>query len=265
MTADDTGVLLSPATQRVKTRASGRPRTFLRRLGRVLVLALALAAAGGGAVVTEHVLAPGSALVDPMTAADAKVTAARHAQIDAEGRARAAEDDLASAQQKISAAKSKDQGQIAAAQAQTAALEKQLSSVAGKDSEVSKEGDAIHLKLVDKVLFKLGDADLTPGGEKLLTKVGAALATIDQDIWVQGHTDDTPITPAEGVTPKFASNWELSAARALTVVHYLEDVVGIDPKRLAAVAFGEHHPVSKVKAKNRRIEIVLYPPTVMGR
>jgi chemotaxis protein MotB len=60
-------------------------------------------------------------------------------------------------------------------------------------------------------------------------------------------------------TLAFITNWELSAARALTVVHYLQDDAKIDPTRLAAVAFGQYRPVSKAKAKNRRIEIVLYP------
>src|SRR5262249_22663333 len=55
------------------------------------------------------------------------------------------------------------------------------------------------------------------------------------------------------------TNWELSAARALTVVHYLQDEAKIEPTRLAAVAFGQYRPVSKTKAKSRRIEIVLYP------
>ena len=57
----------------------------------------------------------------------------------------------------------------------------------------------------------------------------------------------------------YVTNWELSAARALTVVHYLQDDAKIDPARLAAVAFGEYRPVSKNRAKNHRIEIVLYP------
>jgi chemotaxis protein MotB len=65
--------------------------------------------------------------------------------------------------------------------------------------------------------------------------------------------------------PKFESNWELSSARALTVVHYLQDEAGVDPKRLAAVAFGEYRPASKTKSKNRRIEIVLYPKHVVAR
>jgi flagellar motor protein MotB len=57
----------------------------------------------------------------------------------------------------------------------------------------------------------------------------------------------------------FVTNWELSAARALTVVHYLQDEAKVDPTRLAAVAFSQYRPVSKTRAKNRRIEIVLYP------
>ena len=56
------------------------------------------------------------------------------------------------------------------------------------------------------------------------------------------------------------TNWELSAARALTVVHYLQDTAKIQPSRLAALAFGQYRPVSRSnKAANRRIEIVLYP------
>jgi chemotaxis protein MotB len=57
----------------------------------------------------------------------------------------------------------------------------------------------------------------------------------------------------------YVTNWELSAARALTVVHYLQDEAKVDPTRLAAVAFSQYRPVSKNRAKNRRIEIVLYP------
>jgi chemotaxis protein MotB len=62
----------------------------------------------------------------------------------------------------------------------------------------------------------------------------------------------------------FVTNWELSAARALTVVHYLQDEAKIEPARLAAVAFSEYRPVSKNRAKNRRIEIVLYPRVVVA-
>ena len=71
---------------------------------------------------------------------------------------------------------------------------------------------------------------------------------------VEEKPDDTN----DAVLP-FVTNWELSAARALTVVHYLQDEAKLDPTRLAAVAFSQYRPVSKNRAKNRRIEIVLYP------
>jgi chemotaxis protein MotB len=154
--------------------------------------------------------------------------------------------------------------------------QKKLSAALDKDAgSVSTEGDEIRLKLVDKVLFAVGDDQLTDKGKAVLAKVAKVLKDIpDKQIWVQGHTDDSPIIipPAPKKDPKkkgkepdapafrFASNWELSAARALQVVHYLQDTAKIDPSKLAALAFGEYRPVSKGnKALNRRIEIVLYP------
>jgi len=121
------------------------------------------------------------------------------------------------------------------------------------------------------VLFKVGDDQLTDKGKQVLAKVAAALKDLpDKQVWVQGHTDDTPIfvppppkKPAKGAPPpppRFATNWELSSARALTVVHYLQDTAKLDPSRLAALAFGQYRPVSRSnRAANRRIEIVLYP------
>jgi len=151
-------------------------------------------------------------------------------------------------------------------------LQTKLKAAIDKSSgSVSTEGDEIRLQLIDKVLFKVGDDQLTERGKVVLGKVGKALADLpDKQIWVQGHTDDTPIvippppkklpkgTPPPA--PRFATNWELSAARALTVVHYLQDTAKLDPSRLAALAFGQYRPVSRSnRAANRRIEIVLYP------
>ena len=161
---------------------------------------------------------------------------------------------------------------------------------------VSTEGDEIHLLLVDKVLFKLGDDQLTPVGKAVLDKVAVALRDLpDKQVWVQGHTDDQvilpglrsptgeagrvppgippvpPKKPVKGAPPappvvRFQTNWELSAARALQVVHYLQDVAKIDPARLAALAFGQYRPVSRTnKALNRRIEIVLYPKRITAK
>lgn len=153
------------------------------------------------------------------------------------------------------------------------AVQAKLKAAIDKSSgSVSTEGEEIHLQLVDRVLFKLGDDQLTATGKAVLAKVAAALKDLpDKQVWVQGHTDDTPILippppkkPVKGAPPppppRFATNWELSSARALTVVHYLQDTGKLDPSRLAALAFGQYRPISRSnRAINRRIEIVLYP------
>ena len=170
-------------------------------------------------------------------------------------------------------------------------LQDKLAQVVGQMGDVTTSDGAVRLELVDQILFATGEADLTDKGRDVLAKVGAALKEVDKQIWVQGHTDDAPIfvkkpkpepapakkdpkakpgkePPKKEVAKKdekpdmvlaYMTNWELSAARALTVVHYLQDEAKLDPTRLAAVAFSQYRPVSKQRAKNRRIEIVLYP------
>ncbi len=129
------------------------------------------------------------------------------------------------------------------------------SKVDSKDGDVSQEGNRVSVNLVDEILFKSGDADLSAGGKEALTKLGAVLkGHTDKQIMIGGHTDDNPIH-----TERFRSNWELSSARAVNVVHHLAEVVGLDPHRLTAAAYSEFHPRSKTRAKNRRIEILLTP------
>ncbi len=140
-------------------------------------------------------------------------------------------------------------------------------------------GAEVRLTIPTANLFKAGD-ELSPAGEKALDKVAAALKELaGQQIAVHGHTDDQPPPkPAAPKPPKrdkkdkspppsppaappgFATNWELSSARALAVVHYLQDTHKIEAGRLSALAFSQYKPISKTnKAANRRIEIVLTP------
>ncbi len=115
-----------------------------------------------------------------------------------------------------------------------------------------------------EVLFPKGSAELTEEGKRELDKLAEAIKELEKQIppdinWilrVDGHTDSDPIH-----TPKYASNWELSAARAISVVKYLISK-GVPPERLAATGFGEFHPLDprdteEAKAKNRRIELKL--------
>ncbi|RWR50984.1 peptidoglycan -binding protein [Sinirhodobacter ferrireducens] len=117
-----------------------------------------------------------------------------------------------------------------------------------------------------EVLFQLGSADLSPEGKAQIARVAETFRELASDIpptisWileVDGFTDDTPLS-GQGA---FRDNWELSQARALSVVRYLIDDLGFPPRRLAATGFGQYQPVvggtsETARAQNRRIELKL--------
>jgi len=116
--------------------------------------------------------------------------------------------------------------------------------------------------VVDKILFDSGQVEIKPEGLAVLKKVVDILIPVsDKIIRVEGHTDNVPIKG--GLAKRYPTNWELSAARAITVTRYLENE-GLDPALLSAAAFGEYQPVAdnatpEGRAKNRRIAIVLLP------
>jgi chemotaxis protein MotB len=115
------------------------------------------------------------------------------------------------------------------------------------------------VKLGDQILFDPGKADLTAGGQAALRQVAAVLREIpDRDFVVAGHTDNQPIKNSA-----YRSNWELSTARAVTVVRFLQSE-GVDPRHLAAAGYSEFDSVARndtneERALNRRIEIVVMP------
>jgi chemotaxis protein MotB len=115
------------------------------------------------------------------------------------------------------------------------------------------------LSLRNDVLFDEGKTDLKPEGKQALSEIGQALKTVPGRLFqVAGHTDNLPIKNKE-----YASNWELSTARAVTVVKFLA-AQGVSSAVLSAAGYGEFDPVSangdeKNRAKNRRIEISLVP------
>lgn len=117
-----------------------------------------------------------------------------------------------------------------------------------------------------EVLFGAGSADLAPEGRaqiagvvQILDEVRANIPPeIDWIIRVDGHTDNVPLSGGGA----FADNWELSQARALSVVRYMQDELGFPPDRMAATGFGEYRPVAvgddeTSRAQNRRIELKL--------
>ena len=123
--------------------------------------------------------------------------------------------------------------------------------------------DQLSVDMVDEVLFDSGEAALKPAGVEVLKKVGAVLKKAsNRRIEVQGHTDNVPIRGA--LTKRFATNWELSAARAINVARYLQDDARVDPAMLSASGYSEYRPkasndTEEGRRLNRRIEILLGP------
>jgi chemotaxis protein MotB len=182
--------------------------------------------------------------------------------------------DLTNAQSQIQ----NDQSELAALKTQIADLEKQKQQVTqssrtledemrsqleSKDVTISKLQGKLTVNILDNVMFDSGEAILKPDGGAVMKKIAALLSEHPQiTIQVVGHTDNVPIRPT-GHT-RFASNWELSTARALAAVHFLTEQSGIDPRRVGAAGYGEFRPAAdnstaEGRAKNRRIAITILP------
>ncbi len=139
-----------------------------------------------------------------------------------------------------------------------------LREVLGDQEGVRIEGDRFVFS--SEVLFDTGSADLSVEGQLEVAKVANILRSVAAEIpeglnWVirvDGHTDNVPLAGSG----RYRDNWELSQGRALSVVRYLVDGLGIPPSRLAANGFGEFQPVNpadtpEARAQNRRIELKL--------
>jgi chemotaxis protein MotB len=137
-----------------------------------------------------------------------------------------------------------------------------------KDVTISNLKGKLTVNILDRIMFDSGEAVLKPDGEAVLQKVAAILVKHPEiKIHVIGHTDNVPIRAA--ARSRFASNWELSAARALAAVHFLNEQAGIDARRMGAVGYGEFRPLAdnataEGRAKNRRIAIAILSDELAG-
>ena len=123
-------------------------------------------------------------------------------------------------------------------------------------SIVETEGGML-IRMGNRVLFDLGKADLKPKALPMLNILGKTIGKSAGEVLVCGNTDNLPIT-----TGIFPSNWELSSARALSVVKYLIDVVNISPKVFGTVGYSEYRPLvpndtPENRQKNRRVEFLI--------
>lgn len=146
-------------------------------------------------------------------------------------------------------------------QEQYDALVKDLSKEVEKGQlQVRQYKDMLTVDLAEQIFFDSGQTTLKPGGKEVLKKVGEALKGYqDKIIRVVGYTDNVPV--AKSLQGRYPTNWELSVARATTVVRFLQDI-GVPPQRMVASGRGEYDPVAsndtpEGRQKNRRIEITL--------
>ena len=128
---------------------------------------------------------------------------------------------------------------------------------------VRRENMWLEIEINADILFPSGAGEFAPAAEAVLDKLAEVLKPFPNPIRVEGHTDDRPIR-----TTAFPSNWELSAARAASVVHQFTRQ-GIDPLRLEIVGFGEFHPrqpndTSEGRNANRRVVVLVLEEVSAG-
>lgn len=123
--------------------------------------------------------------------------------------------------------------------------------------ELLEDGRGLVLSIPEASAFTTGSADLSPAAMQAIARLASSLRELRNSVLIEGHTDDVPIH-----TVRFASNWELSTARATAVVQYLIERGGVEASRLSAAGYGEFHPrvpneSAPARARNRRVDVVI--------
>lgn len=127
-----------------------------------------------------------------------------------------------------------------------------------EDVQIYSDKKGLNIQMKDSVLFDTGKAELRSESKTVLDKVSDLIAKVDNDIIIEGHTDNLPIN-----TPAMPNNWHLSSARALSVLDYfLANKEILNPQRLSPQGCGEYKPIApndtdENRAKNRRVNIIV--------
>ncbi|TDQ39085.1 flagellar motor protein MotB [Aureibacillus halotolerans] len=123
--------------------------------------------------------------------------------------------------------------------------------------EANRTQQGVVLVLKERVLFHSADATVLPKGEEVLSRIAGLLLQLPNDVIVEGHTDSRPIS-----TYQFPSNWELSSARASSVIRYMISSTSLEKERFRAIGFADTQPAvsgtnAEQLAQNRRVEMVI--------
>ena len=150
-------------------------------------------------------------------------------------------------------------------QVDIAALKQELRGIFGEAIErneivLQQTPDGLVISLRELGFFNSGEATLLPGAADKLRRAAAVLMQHGFEIRVEGHSDDQPIH-----TATFDSNWQLSTARAMSVLQLLLDGAGFPPERISVAGYGPYHPVAdnttaEGRRMNRRVDLVVIAP-----
>lgn len=138
-------------------------------------------------------------------------------------------------------------------------LQQMVTQQAGLAASVAlrQEARGVVLQLQDSLLFDSGSSALRPAARKELLTLASELSRLGQPLRIEGHTDNVPVRGSG-----YTSNWDLSAARATSVLRFLLDTTSLSPTRLSVAGYGEFRPIASNqsasgRAKNRRVDIVI--------
>ena len=139
-------------------------------------------------------------------------------------------------------------------------LTRSLSQSEQKEVNVQVLKGVVYISLADNMLYKSGSYEINDRAAETLSKIAKIIQDYkDYDVLVEGNTDNVPISRRN-----IRNNWDLSCLRASSVVQYLQNNYGIDPKRLSAAGRGEYNPIASNdtevgKQRNRRTQIIITP------
>ena len=144
-------------------------------------------------------------------------------------------------------------------------LTRSLSKDELKEVDVQVLKGVVYISLADNMLYQTGSYEVNSRAEQTLSKIAKIISDYkDYDVLVEGNTDDVPINTSNAKMKNIRNNWDLSCLRAASVVQYLQDHFGVNPKRLTAGGRGEYNPIATNdtelgKQRNRRTQIIITP------
>lgn len=144
-------------------------------------------------------------------------------------------------------------------------LTRSLSKEEMKEVDVQVLKGVVYISLADNMLYKSGSYEVNDRAEETLSKIAKIIMDYkDYDVLIEGNTDNVPVNNKAASMKNIRNNWDLSALRASSVVQYLQNHYGVDPKRLTAGGRGEYNPIATNdteigKQRNRRTQIIITP------